>query len=193
MDKNKIKFQSVKIKFPKKLYFGLTWVESEDGQKMLIPHKPVFATPSGCIDFSKQVYEHFKKGKIEVYPEIVMVTLTFFREVPLKQKYWDNPSYKYKELNRLMEFLNAISSRHNYNVLITPDNTKSNLLTAPIPFLKTKTVDDIEVFMLNSDWHVDPTAKTCALYEIEGVVGLNIFTREIVKKDEEESRKEFVN
>ncbi len=193
MPKSKTLFQSKDVNYPEKLYLAATWMRRDDEQLIFYTHNEAYITPDQALDTSKKFYKSLKRGKIDALPYIMLVTMNLSGSYPLKKDFWENPSFEYKDFDRMMSFINVITNPENYKVLVTPTEVSKNVFTAPIAFLKTAVDLDIELFMRSSDWYVDPTAKTCALYDIEGVVGINVLTREIVQKDDEEDMVQYSN
>lgn len=112
---------------------------------------------------------------------------------PLKKDFWENPSFEYKDFNRMVSFINVITSPENYKNTCHTHGCFHKCLYYPDYIFKTAVELDIELFMKSSDWYVDPTAKNYALYEIEGLVGIDVLTREVVKKDLDEDQFHFPN
>lgn len=179
----KVKFQSVKVSFPEKLYFVTNWLRYDNGQLYLYPHKHVYKDSHVGLKEAQEIYKGINKKSKNVLEYALINALSFSEKVPLKKEYWEGLLVEHKAFDRVAEFLEIYSQPSLYKLLVTPIDSRENTFSAQAPFLKSVGYDDLEIFMKHSDWYVDPLADSCALYSIGETKSINIFTNEIVTKD----------
>lgn len=101
--------------------------------------------------------------------ESLILPILYWQSVPLYRKYWKKPTVRYEDDTRMNLFVNAVSRFPLHAVLITPSSTDTDgneYFSAAIPFFLSVTPGQIEAFMMTSDFPVDETANTAALYTI---------------------------
>ena len=123
----------------------------------------------------------------------MIIPLNYIENYPLKKEYWKKVSFEYKELIRSLQFLPTYSDNKSYKLLITPVDAKEGKFVAAMPFKNETPEKDVELFMLTSDWYVDPEADACAFYSMEAVIGIDIFTGETYHSNFVKNRKRKVN
>lgn len=183
MGKRKVKFQSVKVKFPEKLYLITNWFKFDNGGLWVFPHTRVYKNLKLGIKKAKIIYKDINKKEKSVLEHIMINPLTIMEKVFLKKEYWDNPNVEYDPNRRIHEFIKVYLEPQDYKVLVTPFKAQKKIFTAPIPFLKSSTNSDLEIFMQTSDWVVDPFADSCAYYSIGQTQSINIITKQFYNKD----------
>lgn len=182
MKRGKQKFQSIKINFPEKLYLALSWL-SVDGNLMLYPHVQVYQTPNMAIKESKIILKGLQQNDYKPENILTLFTLEFIEKIPLHMEYWENPTFKYKHGDRFRTFMNFLKFKKDYKILVAAGDTDKNILTAPIPFLKNTTAEDVEIFMKSSDWPVDQRSDAFAFYKYRQYANIDVFTKKIYDKE----------
>jgi hypothetical protein len=186
MVEKRIHFQTIDVKFPKKLWIIAVWLVAYDGTELLTclskVNKNKILAIKEAEDSIKEIKAKFKPSS--VLNHFIMIPLTFSKLSPLKKSYWNQAVIKITNVDARVSFTKAVVNPDYYSFLITPTRFRKTgkvLLTAAFAFKK----GDEEILgelMKASDHPVYPEAKNAAIYEIGEAVSYDL-----VKK------KEYVN
>jgi hypothetical protein len=185
-----VKWQSVKIDFPKKLYFYAVWIKGDS----LIPfftnvlYKDL---PTLKRKAKKLVKDYQKKleGLKTVFNTILIIPVNYEKDHPLKKSLWQGSVVEFDEGQRLQQFIQAIDKPSLYYLCITPfiegKESKSAEIKfgTPFPFLKSQE-DEIDELMKASDFPVTPKAKNCAIYTFGKAYGYDLEIGEKIDKQD---------
>ncbi|MBN1169153.1 hypothetical protein JXA63_04655 [Candidatus Woesebacteria bacterium] len=197
--KDKIKWQSVKIKYPKKLYLYAVWTKNESLMPyfMSVLHKSYIS----MIKDAEEKIDYYAKNleDIEyVSSAILVITLSYVKDHPLKKSFWKaDPEVKFDLFKRLLQFIYAIDKPDLYNVCVTPffygekDKAPELKFGAAFAYLRSHE-REIDTIMKASNFPVTPKAKNCSIYNIDEVYGYDLETGERVSKDKN-NIDEFIN
>ena len=151
----------------------------------------VFSNSEDMADYIESVLYNYRLDpeaeKIKFGPVYVSM-LKYSRGVELKKEYWLNNTHTEFSPIRQTLFANMISSEtkiSDWQILVTPEGKrgKKHFFSAAMPFSSEgeKLKEEIEAFMLYSDWNVDPGATHAGLYSVVDEVVFNWNEKEIRK------------
>ena len=171
MDISKIRYQSIDVEFPKKLWVSAVWLVAYDGTKLPMCVSVVKKSKSSAIkngaDVVSEIRNKFKPSSVLDY--IMLVPLTFSKLYPLKKSYWQESEVKLMEIDRSVSLIKSLANPDFYNFLVTPTRFKDKgnkiYLTAAFAFKK-EGEDLLGEMMKASDHSVCPEAKNVAVYNI---------------------------
>ena len=191
MNKKEIKYQSVKIKYPKYLYLIVIWLIRGEKTIPFVLHEAYKDVEDGCKD-GDLLIKMLNKGKTKkaVSDVVLIVPLTYGCDIPLKKKYWESPSVDEDPWDRTLEYSRAILKPFLYETLIIPALAKHKgkyrqIFQTATVLLKDTWKDNIESFLLSSKTQVSPEAKNASIYSIEKAYSYKLSTKEILTKEEE--------
>ena len=188
MIKQEIKFQSIKVKFPKNLYLGTMWIVGSNNKLLIYPMHELQSSAKATLTAARKVYDQLINEGYKVLDHIIFTKLTFLQNLPLKKEYWENPQVNFHEVHRMVQFSKLFDNYSAYKLLITPVDAKTNKFNAAVPFLISADTKDVESFMYSSDWFVDPLADISAFYRLDRPLSLNLLTGKVFEKDNEKKR-----
>lgn len=179
-----MKFCSITPPYPVRAYIVSFFLQVED-QITLITLSLISQTPEDIVADMQELVEHVEKEKendqIQVMESCLVIPITYAAAVPLKKKYWANPSMKYSGDDRQKAFIQLLNNTKLYQLLVLPyfhdKETDKWQFSATIPLLAHPSPETIERFMMTSDAVVDQTAKTAALYDLTDPIRFNWKTK----------------
>ncbi|MBN1169245.1 hypothetical protein JXA63_05135 [Candidatus Woesebacteria bacterium] len=192
---NKIKWQSVTVKFPKKLYLYAIWTKSES--LMIYTTNVLHKSFAEMLKDAKKTVKYYQENSTNeetVISAILVMPVSFVKNYPLKKSLWREPKLRLDKFDRLLEFIKAIEKPHFYHLCVTPSfgeikKGKKRVISfgAPFPIHKSseKNIDDL---MKASDFPVTPEAKNCAIYKFDRVYGYDLESGEIVDREVKETQ-----
>ena len=187
MKKDNLRYQSIDVEFPKKIWVTGVWLVAKDGTEMTMCVSLVKKSKTLAIKNGKEVVSEIRKKfkASSALDDIILVPLTFSKLYPLKKEYWQDSDIKLMELDKSLSFAKSLVSPDFYYLLITPTRylDKGNKIdfTAAFAF-KREDEEMLPEMMKASDHPVCPEAKNAAIYEMG-----EAFAYDLLKK------KEFVN
>lgn len=183
-----VKYQNMQIKRPKRKCWRSPSFPSQglvgiipivDDQDNIYAAYTASELYENTEEFLKQTYETgqaLQKKKIQIADICVIMNISFAKLVQLKPEYWQNPSINYRDVDRAMIFAESIRYPGLYSVLVTPAGRKKrhDILHATIPLLRSNETEQLDKFMKLSDYPVDQTAKSAAIYNIDMIMGISL-------------------
>jgi hypothetical protein len=164
---------------------GFLTVTYETELSTLYPFEYLYTDLASFEKEAENFTEHFASENLRVTEEALIVPLSFQNNVPLKAQYWQkskNNKYYHTD-HRMHLFTTMLEAPLLYNVLVTPSGfleKKVEHFAVAIPFPKPTTPESVEKFMLQSDYPVEASAKSAALYTAGMPFGVNWRVRELV-------------
>jgi len=193
-----IKFQSIKIYYPKKLYSTALWIKYKKRLLLFFLQKS-FKSLKLIKTYSKDTIDSIQKtakGKVSLLDSILVFQTSFYKHYFLTKELWDPSPYVFDKLQRNFLFIDAASKPEIYYLLVTPiikegKGGNSFAYTAAFPFLKSQ-LAGLKDLIRASDLFVSPEAKNCAIYKIDQVFGYDLIKNRVIKRDLKDS-KDFEN
>lgn len=181
-------FQSIDIKYPKKLYAFAFWLDSYDAQgpvPLLFPR--LFKNIASVKYYSIPAIENTRENIHHYLDQILVIPLVFKRKFPLKKEMWTNNKTGIGISENNIEKIEAFIKYELYDAMVTPAIVKilgeGKRLEKYIAFtmLKTATDEEIELMTKTCDIYVMPEAKNAAIYEIGEKFGYDPFKNRVIK------------
>lgn len=139
----------------------------EDAGNVLVPYAEVFSDSKKISTRLSDYQKELLPLSITISDTAILLPLTISRYFPLKPEYWDEPTSEFDLVSRIPLFNRMLGNTQFYELLVTPGREKNRWYFKSALPIRIGTPDRaIDEFMKRSDWYVDPTAKTCAIYTV---------------------------
>lgn len=186
--KKNIKFQTIKVNYPNKLYAGALWMKRDRFVPFFLysMQKDFSSLKKYAIEAIEKIRE-MSGEKSRVIDTMLVIPVSFVKNYPLKKNMWDSPKVELQYDFRFVEYINAINKPDFYNMMVTPMFVKSKKgkifgYNAAFTFLKTNE-EAVDSLTQMSDLYVNPEAKNAGIYSIEQVYGYDLENDEVVSKE----------
>lgn len=162
-------------RYPLKAY--IVYYHLKDGflPKLYYPIGPIYTDISTIIR-EAQLFEQniSRQTNFVVDEKAVVAPLKLERLYELKRTFWENPQLHYDQFHRIDLFTQVLRNFAFYKLVVTPLTYQGKTyFISSIPFPVTSTDEDIEKFMLFSDFPVDQQAKYAAIYSFDKPLRFN--------------------
>lgn len=166
-----IKFQSIDVPFPKKLWVTAVWLVAHDGTELPIRLTLVKKSKISAIKYGKEAVTEIraKYKPSNALDHITLIPLSFIKLHPLKRQYWEKGEIKLKDTDISKSFVTSLLHPASYYFLVTPTRYKNigNKLILTGAFVFKKEDEDLLGELMKASSHpVNPEAKHVGIYEM---------------------------
>lgn len=171
--------------FPVTAFMAFMTVTTEPELSSLYPFEYLYTDLAAFEKEAESFTDHFAAENLNVSEEALLVPLTFLKNVPLKPKYWKkSKNNRYYHTNQRMQLFNSmLKAPLLYSVLVTPSGfveKKTEFFSVAIPIPQHSITPAVEQFMMQSDYPVESSAKSAALYSPGKPFGINWRSHELI-------------
>lgn len=160
--------------FPQTAFSIVIFIQKENDKKIVFPLYGLYTSIDGIGESIRELEAEFRKygnHQNKIMDLGIVIPLVFNETYPLKRIHWANPSKHYAMEDRMRDFTKSLLSDDPYIMLVTPreyeEKSKTWQFNIAFPLSLTASDEELENFLLTSDYPVEERANSVAIYGMQ--------------------------
>lgn len=177
------------IKYPPKAYIAyilvmrkpsLTWRKNQ--VSFFLPFNEVFNNLGEIKLFTHKFIRQARDENTIIPKAPIVFPIKLSEKIPLKSRYWDEPTTELSKTERINNFLKPLENYHFQKLLVTPyRNGRATSLKAAYCFNLNAKEPEISFFLASNYLSMDEKAKCAAVYQFDNPFRFELDSGKIIK------------